>query len=401
MSRLPLPLPLTLAQLHPPGTAYAPRTRHEAIGWVALSANAPDTITGLTLAFAGDMPVVAHAAITEAAARDLLEAGGLALPPRLVTYSSEAEAVAALRRLCDEGWRIAAPYPLPADWLPAKSQLVAPALVSRLNDKATLAEWVPPGLLPERVVLPLADLERLEEPFRGEPVALKVATSLANGAAGDVALCATPNERLAALARFRAAGHAFHGLVVERLERFETLWCAGFGLLDERAVWLGATRHLRGPDGLQTGNILDAGAPLPAPTVEALLAIAERWRAAGYRGIAGLDVGRTADGRLLVFDLNVRLNASSGQLLLHGAAAARHGARASLSFFQKVAGQAPSEVATQARPWVRDGHLLVTRLANLARLEPPEPATSITGLVLGEDEADCRVIARAIGEALA
>lgn len=400
MSRLPLPLPWTLATLLPTGTAYAPRTRPEALGWVAIGPHAPDTVTGLTLGFAGALPVVAHAAVAEPAARRLLEAGGLRLPEDLRPYETEAEARALARALAAEGWKIASTYPLPDGWVQGESLLLDPALVARLNDKAALAEWVPAELLPERTLLPLDALDRLEETYRGAPVALKVATAQANGAAGDVALCRSPEERRPALERFLAQGLPFHGLVVERLENFEAIWCAGFGLLADGVLWLGATRHRRGPDGLQVGSLLDGGATLPAGTVEALLGIAEGWRRAGYRGPAGLDLGRTADGRLLVFDLNVRLNASSGHLLLHAPAAAPTAAAASVSFFAKSA-QSPDFVATQALPWIRDGHLLVTRLANLSRLPHPEPAVTVTGLVFGEDAEDCDVIARAIGEALA
>lgn len=393
-------LPWTLASLLPPDTAWAPRTRPEALAWVALSRHAPDTVTGIALGFAGALPVVAHAAMVEPAARRLLEAGGLALPEDLRLYEREEEAQAAVRDLAQQGLRIAAPYPLPPGWVEESALLVAPSLVSRLNDKARLAEWVPPSLLPERVVLPLAELDRLEAVLPGEAVALKVATEQANGAAGDVVLCPSPSERRPALRRFETTGHPFHALVVERLEHFKTIWCAGFGLLADGVLWLGATRHLRGPSGLQAGSVLDADATLPDEIVEALVAIAEGWRRAGYRGPAGLDVGRTADGRYLVFDLNVRLNASTGQLLLHEAAARPTGAGASLSFFASTR-QSPDYVATQALPWVRDGHLLVTRLANLARLPHPESAVTVNGLVLGEDQEDCEVIARAIQEALA
>lgn len=396
----PLPaLPWTMETLHPPGTAYAPRTRAEALAWVALAPNAPDTVTGLTLSFAGAMPVVAHSGMAGDAARRLLAAGGLTLAAELIAYRTEDEAVAAVRRLAAEGFRIASTYPLPTDWVAPADLLVDPDLTARLNDKARLADWVPEDLLPQRRVLPTESLGSLDEPFAGEPVVLKVATRQANGAAGDVALCPTGPARVAALRRFQAAGHPFHALVVERMERFERIWSAGFGLLDERTIPLGATLHLRDAQGLQAGS-LAGGEALPAALGERLAAIAEGWRRAGYRGIAGLDVGRTADGRFLVFDLNVRLNASSGHLLLHGPLAAARGAACSISFFQQVA-ETPDRLATQALPWVRDGHLLVTRLADLSDMVRPERATALTGLVFGEDEADCHVIARYIAEALA
>ena len=53
----------------------------------------------------------------------------------------------------------------------------------------------------------------------------------------------------------------------------------------------------------------------PAAVVDVGREIAERGAAAGYRGIAGFDVAAAADGRVLVLDLNFRVNGSTPGLL--------------------------------------------------------------------------------------
>ncbi len=390
----------TLDQLYPAGTVIAGRTRRDCFAWVPTAEDAADTVTGLLLAVAGNLPMLAHPSATGASAQQLLAAAGLSLAAKAEPYDSEADARRCIDRWVSEGRRIAPIYPLPADWLPAAAQLVPPALLARLNDKAYLADLVPADWLPCREVLPRAALHRALELLPGEAVVLKVATSLGNGAGGDVFLCHDGVARQAALAALLAETRPFDGLVVERFECFETLWCAGFAVLDDAVRWLGASRHRRTEAGLQAGNVMGCGAPLPDAARQAIEALAAAAGRLGYRGLAGCDVGQTQDGRLLIFDLNFRLNSSSVLLLLQPAAAARSGRPVAIDWHLRAASK-PETLAARLLPWIERGQLVVTRVLDHRLLPSRSPLSSASGFLLGADEADCLAVQAAIAGTLA
>jgi len=390
----------TLDELHPPGVALAARTRAEAFAWVTQSGDSVDSVPGLPLAVAGSLPLLAHPSATHPAAIRLLRAAGLALPQAARPYDGEAGARRVMAAWIAAGYRLAGIYPLPRDWLPEAAHLVPPALLARLNSKAHLADLVPPGLRPERQVLPRAELAAALEIYPGEAVVLKIATAIGNGAGTDVMICRSPAERAEALAALASEQRPFDGVVVERLEDFADLWCAGFAVLDERVRWLGASRHRLNERGLQSGNLLGAGAALPEAGRRAIEALAARAGELGFRGVAGCDLGRTRDGRLLIFDLNFRLNASTAMLLLQPAAAARSGLPAAINCLFATAA-APLEMARLLLPWVEAGRLVPTRVLDHRLLPSRTARTSLTGFLLGRDEADCLALESLVARTLA
>ena len=398
MSGALLPL-ATLDALHPPGCALAARTRAAAFAWVTGSVDSVDTVPALPLAVAGTLPLLAPAAATQPAARRLFAAAGLSLPGHAEPYRDEAEARAVMARWVAEGRRLAEIYPLPAGWVPEAAHLVPPALLARLNSKAHLAELVPAPLRPERVVLPRGALGAALEVLPGAAVALKIATSIGNGAGTDVMLCRDQAERQAALDHLASETRPYEALVVERLEDFADLWCAGFAVLDDAVRWLGASRHRLNERGLQSGNVMGAGRELPPAGRAAVEALAAAAGQLGYRGLAGCDLGLTRDGRLLIFDLNFRLNASTAMLLLQPAAAARSGLPAAINLAVAAPLEA-DELARRLLPWVEDGRLVPTRVLDFRLLPSRAAQASVTGFLLGRDEADCLEREAAVRRAL-
>lgn len=390
----------TLDALHPPGTVLATRTLATHYAWVTLAADSVDTVPGLPLAIAGGLPLLGHVSATGPAARRLFAAAGLAFPTALEPYATEAEARAILARWIAEGRRLATIYPLPADWAPPQALLVEPGLMARLNSKAHLAALVPEALRPRREIVPRARLCEVADALPGEAVLLKVATDIGNGAGRDLWVCADAAARAEAIARLAAETRPFEAVVVERREDFAAVWCAGFAVLDEQVRWLGASRQRLTAEGLQAGNILGSGPSLPPEGRAAVEALAHAAGRLGYRGVAGCDLGLTRDGRLLIFDLNFRLNASTAMLLLQPAAAARGGLPVAINA-HVAAPLEPEDFARRLQPWVEAGRLVATRVLDHRLLPSRTAQCSATGFLLGEDEADCLALEARIVAALA
>lgn len=376
----------TIAELLPPRTALATRTRLDQVAWIGMQPEGLDSLTGAVLAFAGTMPTHAHRAALTPTARALLARAGLALPCDLPAYEAEADARRQIQDWAARGYRIASIYPLPADWLPAEAHLVPPALLRRLNNKAHLADYVPAAFLPERQCFAPQELDRAESCFAGAPVILKVGTDNANGAGNDVAFGRDAPERRAAIAALVQDPRPFDSLIVERLYELESIWCAGFAVLDHGVRWLGASLHRLNGNGLQGGNILGSGPAIPDSLRAAIEAIAAKAGAEGFRGIAGCDAAVTRAGRQLIFDLNFRLNASTALLLFYPAAAARGGRTTAIACQMKSVLPA-EELAARVTDLVEEGSLVPTRLLDYRLLPRPSLQSSVTGLLLAQDEA--------------
>src|SRR5690606_29582511 len=99
-----------------------------------------------------------------------------------------------------------------------------------------------------------------------------------------------------------------------------------------RTICFGGAEQLFSVPGKQSGSIVDPQHPFPPEARELALQVGESARRMGFRGIAGLDIGRATDGRFILFDPNFRVASSSVQLLFHDAASARSGLPVSQSF---------------------------------------------------------------------
>lgn len=377
-----------MEDLHPPRTAWAPRTRLEQVVWGSKLAYTMDTVTGQVLALAGGMPQVVHHSVLQPDARELLALAGWEAPQRVLPYRTEEEAHSLARDLAADGWRIVHPFPLVPGTVPEEALLVPSRLYVDLNDKATLARHVPEHLLPERVVLSPDRLSEVEDLFAGDPVVLKVATHLGSGGGRDVVFCREAGQRRAQLEQLLAIGGAWHALVVERLMDFEALWCAGLAVTDRGVLWLGAPRHERDDHhGLQIGSEAGLEEDLPEWLRTELLAIGARAGQRGYRGIAGVDVGIDRQGRYRIIDLNFRLNSSTPMLLALRPALERVGARHA-RLWVMYSDLSLREVVERLRAPVGAGLVVPLRLADLSWFAGTAARLQMIAFVLGADPAD-------------
>ena len=341
-----------------------------------------DSVTTVAIGLFGHRPAVRHlSGATDTILRALADSG-LPVEGDIRTYTTLAEAEAQAETLIAAGFRLLSPYPLPPGRWPDAAQIVPPALYGRLNAKAGLAALVPPAHLPRREVLtPAAARAR---PWGGTPVWVKYGGPAATGWGHSVHRAADAAAWSAALDAIAAAGDpADPGpLVVEEDVPVTTCWAVQLGITDAGTACGGAAEQVFSSPGRQSGSLVDPANPFPAPDLA--IAIGDAARAAGFRGFAGLDIGQTAGGRIVVFDPNFRITSSTTQTLFTPAAAQRSGLPVSLS--AEIATPRPmADIIARLMGPVAEGWFQPTRLLDAALLPAAQGLSRVTGFTLGQD----------------
>jgi hypothetical protein len=351
----------TFDQLLPPGVVYAPRTTIEHVGWVLSEAYRLDTLTGLTLLVTGSVPLACHQNTVTPDIVAFFEACGATASPHRVPYQTAEQAFEQMRRWAEQGHPIVSPYPLPADSCAPQSLLVPDALYRWLNDKSNLGALVDADWLPPAVMLTPDAAQNLLTAFAGEPVYIKACVAGASGAGIDVRYAPDHQTRLQALEWLAGHDQPFSGVRVERALDIPICWCLNLSIQSDRIEYLGAAIQLFASPGQQSGSLIDPAQEPPAFAVEEAMRIARRAQQMGYRGLAGFDLGLTAEARPFIFDLNFRMVSSTVQLLLHQSAVERIDARVTESWHRLTHGPlAPALAAIE--PLGRSGRFVPCRL---------------------------------------
>lgn len=293
-------------ELFGPGHVYCPAVVGVARRWLPPN---PEPMSGGQLAFFRDTPCFCHAGVASRQGIDHLMESGHTLPSRLHPYRDDAELLSGLEAYARDGWKIVVNhFPFP-DSLSSEVFWMSPDLVSRINHKALLAEWVPAAHLPEREVFSVRSLSNYSGPY---PLVLKVATAQSSGGGTYVMPCRSHHDLQAALACWSGADQ----VVVEKWIHFEQLWCLNFACMEDGTVsFLGAAQQLIADDFSFKGNLFHCHQSCSGEMKRVGRQVADRIQAAGYHGIVGLDIGITSSGECFVFDINGRMNASTAPLL--------------------------------------------------------------------------------------
>jgi len=226
------------------------------------------------------------------------------------------------------------------------------------------------------------------------PVFAKSASDLATGWGHAVRHCET-EAQLVQAARDLANASGERRVIVERALPISTCWCVNITVSPERTRFIGAAEQVFSAPGQQAGSIIDADLALPPEGAALAVKVGEAAAADGFVGIAGLDIGRTPEGRLYVFDPNFRGNACTSQVLLHASAARRAGGRASVSVSGRVPlGMRPLLAALEAP--MREGWLVPTRLLDGALLEAAEGHSQYDAFAIGRDRQEALARSRAV-----
>jgi hypothetical protein len=230
-----------------------------------------------------------------------------------------------------------------------------------------------------------------------QKVFIKACYPGASGAGKDVIFCPDAESRAAALEWFVSRMNGLSGIRIEAAVEVGGCWCLNLAVLESTVRYLGAATQLFSEPAKQCGSRIDPDDLPPDPVVAIALAIAERARSMGYRGIAGFDIGVTSVGQPFVFDLNFRIASSTPQVLLHEAAVGRVNARISQSLNNMVKGElAPA--LKRLIGFSRCGKFLPTRLYEAT---PTTGGRSIiTGMVVASTVDEVESIIAGIQAAL-
>jgi len=162
-------------------------------------------------------------------------------------------------------------------------------------------------------------------------------------------------------------------------------WCAGLAINENGAMCFGGAEQVFSAPGKQSGSMINSENDFPPEAKALALQIGESAKRMGFRGIAGIDIGRSVDGRLFVFDPNFRVASSTSQLLFHPAASKRVGLPVSQSF-QVTPSDSFDDVARRLHQPIDEGWFVPTRFFNGEKHPLSGGKHIITGFVLGADQ---------------
>ena len=300
---------LRLDEIYPPAWTFNPREPYGGNPFVAENAAESDFLSGRNLPLMGRMSVICHRRAAGAEVLDLVRSAGFECEARIAFFETEGEYRGLLTRQAPGS--VVFQHVHPRAEAEEALYAVPRDLLTFLNDKANLAELVPPHAVPRRRLLPAAEGKAAQLSTRiPTPVVLKVPSEHSLGGGEGVRICRERADLRQALADFAPARE----LVVEELVEIRENWCLQYACGDDGMSYLGAAVQLVDDQGRHYGNWITATSP-PQDAVALGREISARGAALGYRGVAGFDVVLTHDGRLLVLDLNFRLNASTIGLL--------------------------------------------------------------------------------------
>ena len=376
--------------LYPPGSAFMARTDLHQTRMLGFTNLLLDTVTTLLAGILNGRSAVRHEAGAGPEVFAVYRRAGMVVEEDTRTYRTVDEAEALADGLIREGKRLFWSYPPPERRFPDKAQLVTPTLYRFLNSKANLERLVPSRHLPERRILSHEDLAEFEP---SGPVFLKSAGDAATGWGFAVRPCPGKPEFEDARRWFLEHRDGVPAVIVEEAVNLAGCWCAGIAVSESGAVCFGGAEQLFRAPARQFGSLIDPDASFPQEGRALAETVGMAAQRLGFRGVAGLDIGLGCDGRLLVFDPNFRINASTHQLLLHDSAAARSGLRVSRSF-QASPGGPFKDLAERLDAPIGDGWFVPTRLFNGEKHPLSEGRHIVTGFVLGNSRQDAEDAAR-------
>ena len=379
----------SLDEIVPAGTVYAARPWSAQNPWWSSDPHAHDAPTGNMLPFAGSISCLVHCAVVGPESLALYDIARIPDLAPTISYAGPDEPVDHVVRLAASGHPVLSDHTPPRAYWDSGRWLNPPSLIAHLNDKANLADLAPHDACPTRAFVPVGELHRLSRLPRSLPVVFKASTEEGNGGGFDVRICRTTEEWDDAIAFFSRKAQFLRGVVVERFERFQSTWCAIVAIGETGSSYWGSAQQVCAADGKYGGNWKGPGLDLPEPAAELVAHVAEQGRQLGFRGVAGMDIGETETGRLLVFDLNFRLNGCTPQVLLHDAACARAGA--AVSRIRRFRFRRPlADVIPDVRSLVERGTLVPISAFDSA-IDPEQAGlSSIATILVGATQDEVR-----------
>ncbi|MDD2337664.1 MAG: ATP-grasp domain-containing protein [Geobacteraceae bacterium] len=301
---------------------YCQRISPTACTWLPFDDMRKDTMTGGALSITGDMPHICSAAVSTPAAMQLIKDAGLPVPGKdLLRYTDKEDYIRLLQVLSRTGKKVAAQYLHDESELPEANCWIQPSLISFVNNKANLKALVDDGYLPRRAIVPFAELTSYLSRYP-LPNVVKAVTEEPTGAGLDVIIC----ETAADVSRAEKVFGVCAFVVVEEFLHIARNLCLNYAVTSEgEIIFLGCAEQICTRNGVYLGNWLGKNIEAPPEAVSVGRQIVQKGFTLGYSGLVGIDMAVLADGRIMVFDLNFRINGSTTPLLLARSAMETYG----------------------------------------------------------------------------
>lgn len=340
MSRLsPLAPSAVFADLFPPRTALAPRTTTQRMRWVGVGEHQLNQITGQCMPVLGDMPIICHRNTLTPEIRAFYEMAGIQLNGRYLAYGSADEAIGLAKECHAQGLRLAYFYPPPEEIAGDEYLAVPQPLYDWLNDKASIDKLCDARYLPRHRFFAPAEIVEIASYLSSQPVYVKVCHPGPSGGGSDVRFCPDQPSRQTAMEWIAGRPPGWSAVRVEEALDIRESWCLNVSVGGAAGVrYLGAATQLFSSPAMQSGSRIDSESQPSAASVRLALEIARRSQEFGFVGVAGFDIGETADVESYVFDLNFRIAACTAQVLLHESATLRISGKISQSWNRTIPG---------------------------------------------------------------
>ena len=308
----------TLEALYPLGSFFCARTTRDVMAW---NVDNPDKLPhyrldatpAQLLGFAGGMAFIAHEAAATQLAQDFALHCGLPGATNLITYKSEAEAESLALKLMSKGGKLVYNFGTLPALKNSDGLLTDTSDYLHLNAKQNRSQFVSPENLPDMHELRASEVVEFLDAHEGQGFFIKLAGPVSTGGGAGVWHCKGNDSRRLAVDAIARRLEPDALLIAETDCAPVNSWCAGVSILEDKILFLGASKQVFYSPARQAGNEF-SGEP-PEAVKKLALEIAARAQSGGYRGIAGFDIGELANKAPVVFDLNFRPNSSTGLLL--------------------------------------------------------------------------------------
>lgn len=302
---------ISLSDIFDTRILYNPRSSFTPYGWLSTDPVARAAYSGGALTVAGRMTTICADSVIGPAARRLYQLAGIDSLPPVIAFSDQHDYQSILQRLAREDRQLVFQHVHPPGEVPETLYAVPRHVLADLNDKAQLHKFVPPEFVPQRAIIALEELQEFAGTAHLPPLVLKGGGPMSSGAGASVAIVRGPTDWTEACRRLEIARQ----IVVEELLDIRDNFCLNFFTQGTSSVFLGASRQIIDDSGQYLGNWFDPQDRPPATAVAVGHVIMQTAIQLGYRGVAGFDMVVDRHGRILVIDLNFRLNGSTPILM--------------------------------------------------------------------------------------
>jgi hypothetical protein len=381
----------SLSQIYGSDVIYSPRASPNACTWLPHDEFILDSMTGGQIPVAGDMSILCAAGASTPEGLQLLRDAGFDIPQAVFRYSTAVDYLRKLKNLCSERKRIALLFVHPASELSPEACWVKPETLSFINNKANLDVLVSSCYAPmRRTLMPSRLLVEISP--RCFPLVVKATTDESSGGGVDVAICRTFWDLKRAAVVFQSCKR----VLIEEFLPIKRNLCLNYAATAEGMInYLGCAEQVSSADGKYQGNWIDATTMAPPLAIDIGTRVVVAGFALGYYGCVGIDMAVLEDDRIVVFDLNFRVNGSTAALLL-AESVQRTSGRTVLRFRTLQGSETYRDLLNSAYAAMHKGVFLP-----LSSYDPevggyPRTRPRMTGLILGEtreevEEHECEL----------